>query len=355
LGREVLLLDRVPSDTSSTDAAVMVKWLEAVTKFAGLNHAWALAMPDGSYLGRSHADVRHLVSSSELLLDINGFLSGDDILGAASKKVFLDIDPGFIQMWKALGLADVLAGHDMFVTVASRIGMPDCGVPTLDVEWTTLKPPVVLERWPVTPAEASGAFTSIATWRGPFGPLDYEGGTYGLRVHEFRRFLGLPRATRERFEVALDIDPEDERDRKALRQSGWVVQDPASTVPNFGQYRDYITRSMAELCVAKSMYVRTRSGWFSDRSACYLATGRPVLAQETGFSESLPSREGLVWFDSVDSAVSGVRAIAADLPRHCRAARQIAEEYFDSDIVLSRLLRELDRPRASDALTMSAG
>jgi hypothetical protein len=343
LGREVLLLDRLPARTSPTEAAAMAKWLESVMQPFGLDQAWALAMPDGSYRGQSQTDVRAVLRSCELLLDINGFLGDDDILGDAATRVFLDIDPGFVQMWKALGLADVLAGHDLFVTVASRMGMQGCRVPTVGVEWTTIKPPVVLERWPVTPVHTSGAFTSVATWRGPFGPVEYEGDTYGLRVHEFRRFIGLPRATDARFEVALDIDPADERDRKALRESNWLLQDPASTVPDFARYRDYITRSKGELCIAKSMYVRTRSGWFSDRSACYLATGRPVLAQETGFSESLPTGEGLISFDSVETAAAGIRRIEADPALHSRAARRIAEESFDSDIVLTQLLRELDR------------
>jgi hypothetical protein len=244
-------------------------------------------------------------------------------------------------MWKALGLADVISGHDRFVTVASRMGKPDCKVPTLDLDWTTIMPPVVLERWPMMPAKQSGAFTSIATWRGPFGPLTYGSETYGLRVHEFRRFLTLPVATDARFELVLDIDPEDERDRVALRDAGWQLRHPASTVPDLRAYGDYITRSKAEICIAKSMYVRTASGWFSDRSACYLASGRPVLAQETGFSESLPTGEGLVSFESLDAAVAGVREIDGDLRMHARAARRIAEEYFDSDIVLTNMLRDV--------------
>lgn len=343
LGREVLLLDRIPANATSAEAVAMVTWLESLVDFAGLGEAWAIAMPDGSYLGLSYADLVQRVRSCELLLDVNGVLSGDDILSAARKRVFLDIDPGFIQMWKSLGLADVLAGHDHFVTVASRIGEAGCKIPTLGLAWTKIKPPVVLEHWPQTPIKVSGAFTSIATWRGPFGPVDFGGETYGLRVHEFRRFLELPGATGARFELVLDIDPEDERDRIALREAGWHLRHPASTVPSLGTYRDYITQSKAEICVAKSMYVQTRSGWFSDRTACYLATGRPVVAQETGFSESLPIGEGLISFDSIESAAAGIRMIEEDLTTHGRAARRIAEEHFDSDIVLTRLLRELDQ------------
>jgi len=143
------------------------------------------------------------------------------------------------------------------------------------------------------------------------------------------------------FELVLDIDPDDERDRTALKKYGWHIT-PSTLVPDLETYQRYISTSKAELCVAKSMYVRTRSGWFSDRSACYLATGRPVLAQDTGFSESLPTGEGLLSFESMDSAAAGVRAIEADLALHGRVARSIAEEYFDSDVVLTELLKRLD-------------
>ena len=341
LNLEVLFLDRVPAGATPAETAQMVRWLESVMDWAGLSGAWAIALPDESYTGLTRTEVNERVRSSEFVLDVNGVLSGDDLLGEAATRVFVDIDPGFIQMWKALGLADVLAGHDRFVTVASRMGLPGCEVPTLDLEWTAIRPPVVLERWPVRPPDDAGAFTSIATWRGPFGPLEYGGATYGLRVHEFRQFVALPRSVDARFEVVLDIDAEDNRDRMALEDSGWQVRDPASTVPDLHAYGEYIARSKAEVCVAKSMYVRTRSGWFSDRSACYLAAGRPVLAQETGFSESLPTGKGLVSFDSMDSAVAGVRTIGADLTMHGLAARRIAEEHFDSDIVLANLLRQL--------------
>jgi hypothetical protein len=343
LGREVLLLDRVPPESGSAETAAMVQWLESVMDWAGLNGAWAVALPDGSYAGLTRAEVKRRLEESELLLDVNGVLNGDEILGLASNRVFLDIDPGFVQIWKALGLADVFSGHDKFVTVASRIGRPDCSIPTLDLHWSTIRPPVVLEFWPPVRPNRSGAFTSVATWRGPFGPLEYGGMRHGLRVHEFRRFLPLPGASAARFELVLDIDPADIRDRSALEGSGWHVHDPASTVVDLTTYRSYIAQSKAEFCVAKSMYVQTRSGWFSDRSACYLATGRPVLAQETGFSETLPTGMGLVSFDSMDAAIAGVHTIEGDLVMHSRAARRIAEEYFDSDIVLTGLLTQVGR------------
>jgi hypothetical protein len=184
-------------------------------------------------------------------------------------------------------------------------------------------------------------FTSVASWRGPFAPIEYEGVTYGLRVHEFRRFAELPRRCQEQFEVALDIHEAETADLELLRANGWLLADPSVEAADPLAYRDYVQRSKAELMIAKGMYVKSRSGWFSDRSICYLASGRPVVAQETGFSDRYPTGEGLLSFEDLDDAVAAVEQVAGDERRHARAARRLAEEHFDSDRVLRRLLQEL--------------
>jgi hypothetical protein len=199
---------------------------------------------------------------------------------------------------------------------------------------------VVLDQWPVA-KEPADTFTSIGAWRGPYGPVVYDGRTYGLRVHEFRRFLELPRRTERLFEVALDIHAAEEADLNSLRENGWQLADPRSVAGTPEDYRDYIARSAAELMVAKNMYVASNSGWFSDRSICYLASGRPVLAQDTGIRERYPTGDGLLVFSDLDEACSGVQAIAADPDRHRRAAREIAETHFSSNVVLPTLLKKL--------------
>ncbi len=255
--------------------------------------------------------------------------------------MFLDIDPGFGQMWRELGLADIFAGHDRFVTVGANVGRPGCEVPTCGLEWITTAPPVVLDQWPAAPPDAGrgGAFTSVASWRGPFGPIEYGGRTYGLRAHEFRKFFDVPARTRLPFEVALDIDAADAKDVAALDTNGWRRADPAAAAGDVDRYRRYIAASRAEFMVAKNLYVRTRGGWFSDRSACYLASGRPVLAQDTGLADHYPLGAGLLTFSSPAEAADAAREIDADYDRHCRAARAVAEEHFDSDKVLGRLLK----------------
>jgi hypothetical protein len=277
---------------------------------------------------------------SALLLNVMGYLEDEEILAAAPVRAFLDIDPGFGQMWTELGLARPFDGHHRHVTVGTRIGADDCAIPTCGIDWVRTLPPVELSEWSVTPG-GGDRFTSVASWRGPFGPIEYEGRTYGLRVHELRRFADLPGRTRASFELALDIDAADEADRQRLEEAGWVLADPRAAAGDPLRYREYVEGSSAELMIAKNLYVDTRSGWFSDRSACYLASGRPVLAQDTGIGDLLPSGEGLLTFSTLDEAAAGAEEIADDYERHSRAARELAEEHLAASRVLPRLLAAL--------------
>ena len=278
------------------------------------------------------------------LINVMGFFNDGEILAAAPRRVFLDIDPGFGQMWQASGLHDTFRGHDAYVTIAENIGEPECTIPACGLPWITTRQPVVLSEWPpVNGSHATPlAITSIASWRGSYGPVVYQGTTYGLRVHEFRKFASLPRLTRDRSELALDIYLTDARDIDLLRGNGWVLTEPRKAAPDPARYRDYIRSSAAELMIAKGMYVQTRCGWFSDRSACYLASGRPVLAQDTGLDGVLPTGAGLLTFSTLEEAAEATRAIARDYAQHSQAARRVAAECFDSSVVLNSLIRKLD-------------
>jgi hypothetical protein len=271
-----------------------------------------------------------------------GYLKDPEILGRVRRRVFLDIDPGFGQMWYALGLHDPFVGHDDFVTLGQNIGEPDCSIPTGGLNWIATSQPVVLDHWPAEPPPRQGSFTSIGAWRGPNAPIDYEGQNYGLRVHEFRKFVELPaRCPDSRFEMALDIHPADAKDSELLKQNGWSIVDPRAVAGNPADYRKYIVASKAEFMVPKHMYVATNSGILSDRSAYYLATGRPVLARDTGIGSLYPTGEGLLTFSTMEEARAGVEAINGEYDRHSNAARELAVEYFDSDKVLRRLLADL--------------
>ena len=340
LGWEVLLVDRLNGAVAEDDARV--GYLRTVMRDAELGDAWTIGLDDGSHLGLPRRAVLEWVRGSDLLLNVMGFCTDEEILGEARRRVFLDTDPGFGQMWRALGLADIFAGHDRHVTIGERIGASDCTVPTCGIDWITTPQPVVLSAWPCA-ATPTGPlrFTSIASWRGAYGPVDFEGHRYGLRVHQFRRFAGIPKLTGGRFELALDIHPDEGEDIRRLERSGWRLREPAAVSSTPVAYQGYLRRSSAEFMVAKGMYVDSRSGWFSERSICYLASGRPVLAQDTGLVDRYPLGEGLIGFSTIDEAAAGVEAISRAPARHARAARSLAEAYFDSDKVLGDLLDRL--------------
>lgn len=350
LGWDVLFIDWLDpsmcSDAARQPCAIddsfnLTRFLEVMERF-GLNGSFSLiCRGESRRIGRSREEVLEFTRNAACLINIMGFLNDEEILASARRRVFLDIDPGFPQMWKELGLSDLFRGHDDFVTIGENIGRADCLIPTCGIQWHTTPQPIVLEQWPAHAEWTGEWFTAIATWRGAYGPVEYGGKTYGLRVHEFRKFFELPKRSGLGFELALDIHADEGADLERLRDQGWLLVDPKLTVSGPWAYRAYVQSSMAELMVAKNMYVQTKGGWFSDRSTCYLACGRPVLAQDTGFSRNYPTGAGLVTFTTLDEAVAGAREIAANYGEHCLRARQIAEEFFDSDKVLTRLLRKL--------------
>jgi hypothetical protein len=316
-------------------------YLAEVMERFGLGDRWCCLYDGGrEEAGVPRVDAVELMRGSALLLNVMGYLEDEELLAAAPLRAFLDIDPGFGQMWTELGLARPFDGHDRHVTVGTRIGEDGCAIPTCGLDWIPTLPPVELSEWPA--GERLGErFTSVVSWRGPFGPITYDGRTYGLRVHELRRFAELPRRASPSFELALDIDDADAADRRLLEEEGWTLTDPRAAAGDPWRYRAYVEGSAAELMVAKNLYVETHSGWFSDRSACYLASGRPVLAQDTGVGNLLPSGEGLVMFSSLDEAAAGAEEIAGDHARHIAAARELAEEHLSARRVLPSLLAAL--------------
>jgi hypothetical protein len=338
LGWEVTLVDRLDPGMPGDGLAYLAEEMERF----GLGGCWSVLLPGGESAGLPRAEVERRVGSSDFLLNVMGYLDDEDLLARAPLRVFLDVDPGFGQMWRELGLADPFAGHERFVSVGLNLGSAGCEVPDCGLEWIPTLPPVALAHWPA--AEGGDAFTSVATWRGPYGPVEYEGRTYGLRVHEFRRFLSLPERVSAKFELALAIDPGDAADLERLRRANWGLVEP-DAVADPGSYRSFIQASAAEFTVAKAMYVETRGGWFSDRSACYLASGKPVVAQETGFGGHLPTGRGLLAFSTMEEAAAAVEEVRCGRERHARAAREIAEEHLDAQRVLGRLVEELGAVR----------
>lgn len=342
LGFDVFLVDRLTVDMCGRppEQSAQVRYLADVLAHVGLDEDYAVLLDDGtSTVGRSRDEVERRLRDADALINVMGYLDDPALLELTSCRVYLDIDPGFGQMWQDLGLAEPFAGHDAFVTVGENIGDEDCAIPTCGLPWITTPQPVVLEQWPA--GDGGRAFTSIGSWRGPYGPVAHEGHTYGLRVHEFRKFASLPRRARGPFEIALDIDAADGADVALLREQGWTLVDPAAAAGDPWRYGDYIRGAAGEICVAKNMYVDTNSGWFSDRSICFLASGRPVVAQDTGFTRHHPAGAGLLRFGTLEEAAAAVDEIRARPDHHARAARELADEHFDSDRVLMNLIERI--------------
>ena len=274
-----------------------------------------------------------------LLVNIGGHLRWKPLLERLAPRAFVDLDPGYTQIWHAEGCDVGMAGHDLHFSVGMNVGTARCALPTGGLRWHAIKQPVTLARWAPEPGDALDRFTTVASWRGAYGPVTWKRRTYGVKAHEFRRFLGLTDAVRgASFELALDIHPGDGADIARLRAHGWALRDPAA-VASTSDFRRFVRASGAEFSPAQNMYVDTRSGWFSDRTVRYLACGRPALVQDTGFGEHLPTGAGLIGFSTLEEAAAGARALLADYPRHRAAARRIAEEHFAGPRAIAPLLR----------------
>ena len=330
LGHDVLLVEPVDA---ARDPAVD-RYFAAVVLAFGLGDRAALvergSAPD--------PDLIAWARDADVVLNISGMLRDEALLEHAPVRVFLDLDPAFNQLWhEAEGIDMGLDAHNRFVTVGLAVGQPGCAVPTCGREWTATLQPIVLDRWPVGDTAVHDAFTTVANWRG-YGSVEAGGVHFGQKAHSLRELIDLPERTAAPLELALDIHPDERADLEALRRHGWALVDPAAVAGTPEDYADFVRGSRGELGIAKSGYVASACGWFSDRSACYLASGRPVVAQDTGWSRYLPAGEGLLAFTTAEEAAAAIDEVGRDEVAHRRAARALAEELFDAGTVLPRLL-----------------
>jgi hypothetical protein len=333
LGHDVWLVEPVDELTGA-----VTSYFRDVARAFGLEERAALLRRSTlETVGTPYAELADAARGSDVLLDIAGLLRDESLFELVPERVYLDLDPAFTQHWAEEGIDMRLDGHTRFATVGLRLGAPDCAAPTLGREWIRILPPVVLERWPPARRIRFDGFTTVGNWRS-YGAVEAGGVRHGQRAHTVRRLIELPAHTEATIMPALSIHPDEEADLRALADHGWHLMSAEELAATPARYYDFVQASRAELGLPKEGYVVSRCGWFSDRSACYLASGRPVLLQDTGFSAVLPAGEGLLAYSDVDTAAAGIDAILADYERHRRAARRIAEDLLDSDVVLERLL-----------------
>jgi hypothetical protein len=331
--------------TGTDDCSYAVRHIAACMARIGLESKWAyrFARSADTCWGLSHAALNDLYRTCDVLVTFNTTELREEHL-AAPFRVYIESDPVTPQLRLANGderVARMLAQQQAIFTYGENFGATDCGVPLSGVSYQTTRQPIDLDFWTVSYTPTAPHFTTIGNYRQSELDVSYNGAVYHWsKHHEWQKFMELPQRTSQSFELALSIN--DPSDRERLERHGFRVVSPLEmSLDVFGAYPAYIRNSRAEFTVARDQNVRLRSGWFSERDACYLASGKPVVAQDTGFGSRIPVGEGLFAVSTVEQALAAIDAINTDYERHCRAARAIAEEYFEASAVARRLVAQL--------------
>ncbi len=333
----------------SDDCSYAVAHISESLRKAGLPNRWAYRFggDGGQCWGLSAPELRELFRSCDALFNFGSADLREEHL-LAPLRVYVESDPVMSQLRLANGdqhTREAFESHNRMFSYGENYGRADCDVPLDGFAYCPTRQAIDLDLWSFTFEAGARHFTTVGNYKQLGNDIEFNGDTYyWSKHHEWEKILDLPKRTQQSFELALRVDGES--DRSHLTRHGWQIVSPYEmSLDIFGAYRAYIQASRAELTVAKDQNVRLRSGWFSERDACYLASGKPVVAQDTGFSNIIPTGEGLFAFTTMDEALAAVTAINSEYPRHCRAARAIAEDYFEASAVAQRLLDALDRAK----------
>lgn len=347
-----------PETNSVTgDATYSIHIIEQVMAAYGFADRWAYRDDaQGSTFGLSATRVRQLFDRADLLVNVTASTVLREEHMRVPVRVYLETDPVLPQIEIATGKQSTierLRAHTHHFSYGENLGAPDCGVPVQDFRYFPTRQPIVLDWWvPSTyrngngsQTSTAGCFTTIANWRQSGKDLEWNGERYTWsKHHEFLKFLDLPERTSQPVELALALAADCADDAETVRlltSHGWRIVNSMSFSTKIQPYRDYILGSRGEFTVAKDQNVRLRSGWFSDRSASYLAAGRPVITQDTGFGKFFPTGEGLFSFTTMDDIVTAFEAVNSDYPRHRRAARAVAEECLKAETVLAKMIDDI--------------
>jgi hypothetical protein len=303
----------------------------------GFAERYCIVYDDGAAaFGMTAEGLSDLTNEADLLLNMAGPLSASSPLLQVKRRAYIDLDPGFTQIW-AQQLDFGFDRYGSFFTVGQNVGRPSFAIPTRGVTWQATLPPVVLDLWPARVDPSCERFSTIGDWHGSQFS-EFNGIVYGGKRDEFLRFLEVARRSTRSIELAVCMFQHDYEDLGLLYRNHWCVRDPYLYAGNLNSYREFIQFSRGEFSVAKSGYVKSRSGWVSDRTACYLASGKPAIVQSTQLDGRLPTGLGLMTFETADEACASLEAVDDAYLEHCEAARRIAETYFDSAVVLTSLL-----------------
>jgi hypothetical protein len=333
LGHEVLILDEAADEGDRARRTAALREVEADFDFAG--RAAMLAGEDS--LGLPYEQVLAFALDADLLVNLAGTVRDAAVLEAIPRRLFVDLDPAFTQLWHAQGIDLGLDRHTSFASVGLTLHERDCAVPDCGRHWYPTLPPIALSHWPAVTAAPQEGVTAIANWRS-YGSVENDGVRYGQKAHSTRALIDLPSLAGEPIRFALLIAGGDAADIRDLHSHGWELLDPVAKTGTPDRYARFVRASAAELGIAKEGYVASRCGWFSDRSACYLASGRPVLAQRTGWERVLPEGAGLLGFSSAEEAAQRLALLRREPGLQAEAARAFAEEHLDARRVLPELI-----------------
>jgi hypothetical protein len=357
LGHEVFYLEDTGQwvyapklGTFTTDCSFNLHHLEEVLVSAApsMTHHWSFRSPCGEYFGLNERQIEGVCNSADVFINVSGCCWLRERYRGCSRKIYIDTDPLYTQYKlesARLGKAtsdqifsvDLILKHDCFLTLAENITDPSCRIPSSGLTWHKTRQPIVLENWPFTFTPTARAFTTVMSWKNDVTSPSIGDETFGGKNVEFMKFVDLPSRICTPIEVALSGSAPHE----PLQEHGWHFVDGYQKSSSMEAYRNYLSNSRGEWSIAKNAYVASRSGWFSPRSAAYLALGKPVVVQDTGFRSHYPIGEGLFAFTTLDEAVSAIESVEADYHRHCEAARAIAEQYFRAETVLAQLLNDV--------------
>ena len=325
--------------TSSDDCAYGTATVSDFLSRFDLQAKWCFVDAYNRYHGLGRRDIEATFRSADLFVDMGTHGAWCNEAKHAAVRIFVDGEPGYRQMRFEEARAENISipEYDRYYTVRLNIGTPASVAPTAGITWHQIFDPVVPDLFTRTPPSRSAAFTTIMSWQA-HPPLLFKGATYGQKDVEFAKFIDLPRRVDAPCELAVAGK---NTPTGTLKAHGWRLLDSHEVTMTFDSWRDYISQSRGEFSVCKNVFVETNSGFFSDRSAVYLASGRPVLLQDTGFSAHLPCGRGLFAPQSLAEAVDAIQQIEAAYPRHSKWARELALEYLDASKVLSLLLKDL--------------
>ena len=308
---------------------------QVIERFDLGDRAALLEAGSSAHVGLSREDIEKVAGEVDLFL--NQFGAYTAVLGRVRRSVYLDLDPGHTQIWQERYGVDMgLRGHDLYLTVGLNLGEPDCPLPTCGIRWEKTLFPIVLSEWQTHDPPGS-TFTTVANWR-DYNWIEWRGVWYAQKAEAFKAVIDLPRRVSMPIEVCLSIADSDP-DLPILRANGWNLTSPRDRASDPDSYRDYIQESRGEFSPVRPICSLGKSGWFSDRSGCYLAAGRPVVMEDTGLGRHVPVGLGLLTYIDVETAAQCLEAVQRDYARHAAAAREFAREHLDSDRVLARILK----------------